>query len=424
MINGWGDAVIHPREFLSRLFQTAIATADPIKVIAPHLPPAPTGRLIVIGAGKASARMAEAVEAHYGKCEGLVITRYGYERPTAGIKILSAAHPVPDQAGVDATKRMLNFVSNLSADDLVIALISGGGSALLCAPKDGLSLERKQECNAALLASGAPIGEMNILRKYLSKVKGGKLAASCFPAQVIALMISDVPGDDMGQIASGPTLGVKSTQADALYIRKKYLPNFNDLDAVIMDNDDPIAVNDAILARTKNMIVAAPSQSLEAAAKLARTHGFNVQILGDAIEGEAREIAHEHAVHAIKMQPKITAPMLILSGGELTVTRKGDGIGGPNAEYALAMAIALDGCKGIWGFAGDTDGIDGAAEVAGAYIHPETLSRADHQQISPTKALAKNDAHRFFEAVGDQIITGPTLTNVNDFRAILVFPLH
>ncbi len=419
------ELIEDPRKFLTELFQIAVSEADPMKVIPRNLPPRPSGRLVVIGAGKASARMAEAVESVYGPCEGLVITRYGYARPCQGIEIVEAAHPVPDQAGVDATKRMLNLVEDLGPEDTVLALISGGGSALLCAPIEGMTLADKQAVNAALLASGAPISEMNVVRPQLSRVKGGRLAAACHPAKVVSLIISDVPGDDPAEIASGPTFAGKSTAEAALSI----LDRWNiDVDSKVVDlltaaakNPPPAAVN---AAQDSLEIVAAPSQSLAAAAKEASKQGCEVRILGDALEGEARELGAAHAQLALEVQSQLSAddrPVLLLSGGECTVTRKGDGVGGPNAEYALSAALALNGRAGIHVLSCDTDGVDGAAEVAGAYAGPAALGEGQ-QRIDAETALANNDAHTFFDRTNGQIVTGPTLTNVNDFRAILVLP--
>ena len=412
--------------FLRQLFDRAVAVADPMRFIAANLPPRPAGRVIVVGAGKASARMAEAVEAAWGPVPGLVITRYGYGRPTAGIEIALAAHPVPDQAGVDATARMLDLLADLGPDDLVVMLISGGASALLCAPAGVMTLAEKQAVNAALLASGAPIDQMNTLRKHLSRVKGGQLAAAAAPAQAVALMISDVPGDDPAMIGSGPTVGDGSTTADALAIVERWGIGLPDSARVVLDGPTGvIPPNDPRLSRVDNRVVAAPAQSLAAAAEMAVEAGFEVRILGDDLGGEAREVAADHAALALAAQAGRTAdmpPLLILSGGELTVTRTGDGVGGPNAEYALALALALDGAPGIRAIACDTDGVDGAAEVAGALIGPDTLARAALARRDPAAALANNDAHSFFGALGDQVVTGPTLTNVNDFRAILIRP--
>lgn len=415
-----------PRGFLTQLFDCAVAVADPMRVVAAYLPPLPKGRLVVIGAGKASARMAEAVEAHYGPCEGLVITRYGYGRPCQGIEIVEAAHPVPDAAGEAATRRMLDLVSGLAPDDLVLALISGGGSALLCAPADGLTLQDKIAVNQALLASGAPIGEMNVVRKHLSRVKGGHLAAACYPAQLLTLLISDVPGDDSAAIASGPTVGETTTASDALAIlndRQVLVPpsvrRALDRGSSVPSPDDPR------LTCAITRIIAAPSQSLDAAARMAVAAGVEVRILGDALEGEARMLGAQHALMGLALRDDATRlgrPIILLSGGECTVTRRGNGIGGPNAEYTLAAAIALNGQRGVHVLACDTDGVDGAAEVAGAYACPETVEKAKERGINAEDALANNDAHSFFGTIGDQIMTGPTLTNVNDFRAVLVLP--
>lgn len=416
-----------PETLLRRLFDRAVAVADPMQSLAAYLPARPEGRLVVIGAGKASARMAEAVEAAWGPCEGLVITRYGYARPCAGIEIVEAAHPVPDAAGMQATARMLDLLSGLDEGDMVLALISGGASSLLVQPAGDMTLADKQAVNAALLASGAPIGQMNVLRKHLSRVKGGQLAAAAYPARMHALLISDVPGDDPGMIGSGPTVGEASTSAEALEIVARYgidLPA--SARAVLAGQSGVAPPGDARLSRVQNVIYAAPAQSLEAAAELARAEGHEVRILGDALEGEAREVAQAHAALAREVQAGLApgaAPVLLLSGGELTVTRRGDGVGGPNAEYALAMAVALRGAGGIHALACDTDGVDGAAEVAGAVIAPDTLARAIAAGIDAAAALAINDAHRFFGVIGCQVVTGPTLTNVNDFRAILVAPV-
>lgn len=412
------------RSFLTNLFRLAVSTADPMEVIAPHLPARPKGRVLVIGAGKASARMAEAVEAAWGPCEGLVITRYGYARPCRGIEIAEAAHPVPDGAGEAATRRLLDMVRGLGQDDLVLALISGGGSALLCAPAGGLTLADKMAVNRALLASGAPIGEMNVVRKHLSRVKGGQLAAACHPARMLTLLISDVPGDDPGLIASGPTVGDRSLSSDALTIIDKYGVDVPaSVRSLLRLPSRVVAPDDPRLAGADTRIIAAPSQSLAVAAEVARSAGCDVRLLGDALEGEARELGTAQAHLALSLREKARRggkPILLLSGGECTVTRRGNGTGGPNAEFALAAALALNGVEGIHVLACDTDGVDGAAEVAGAYVGPDTLASALEAGIDPAKALSMNDAHSFFGAIGGQIVTGPTLTNVNDFRAILI----
>lgn len=403
------------KDFLRNLFDCAVRVADPMQSLARALPPKPEGRVVVIGAGKASARMAEAVEAEWGPCEGLVITRYGYGRPCQGVEIVEASHPVPDMAGVVATQRMLALLETVGEADIVLALISGGGSALLCAPVDGVTLEEKQELTAGLLASGAPIGTINGIRKEISAVKGGRLAAAAYPARMLALMISDVPGDDPGDIASGPTVGHDGSASRALKELEKWRVTPTPSIATYLQlGGDPVLPNDPRLARTENVITAAPSQSLEAAAEKARSAGYAVEILGDSIEGEARDVAKAHAKIAMNASPRT----VILSGGELTVTRRGNGVGGPNAEYALALAIALNGKENIHAIACDTDGVDGAAEVAGAVIGPDTLTKAT--TLGPETALAHNDAHSYFASIGDQVITGPTLTNVNDFRAILI----
>ena len=408
-----------PEALLRALFAKAVEVADPMRSLAGFLPEKPRGRVVVIGAGKASARMAEAVEAVWGPCEGLVITRYGYARPCRGIEIIEAAHPVPDRAGLEATARILTLLQGLGPEDFVLALISGGASALLVAPVNGVTLAEKQAVNAALLASGAPIVQMNTLRKHLSRVKGGQLAAAC-RAPVMTLMMSDVPGDDMAFIGSGPTVGDSSTVADARAVldRWQVLVPLS-VTAALARPSGVVPPGDPRLARVTNRIFAAPIQSLQAAAELARAAGCDVEILGDALEGEARKVAGEMARLALARQTA-TRPLVLLSGGELTVTRRGDGSGGPNAEFALALALALDGAPGIWALACDTDGVDGAAEVAGAVIGPETLAKARRIGVDADAALARNDAHGFFAALGDQVVTGPTLTNVNDFRAVWI----
>lgn len=419
-----------PLDALRALFDRAVAVADPMRSLAAHLPPRPQkrpgGRVVVIGAGKASARMAEAVEAAWGPCEGLVITRYGYARPCQGIEIVQASHPVPDAAGAAATTRMLALLASLGPDDFVLALISGGASALLVAPVEGVTLAEKQAVNAALLASGAPIDRMNTVRKHLSRVKGGQLAAAAHPARMLCLMISDVPGDDPAFIGSGPTVGDASTPADARAVLAQWsVPVPDSVTRALTRPSGVIPPGDARLSDVENLITAAPAQSLAAAAQMASALGWQVRILGDALEGEARDVAADHARLARDVQAAMApkdAPLLLLSGGELTVTRRGDGIGGPNAEYALALSIALQAAPGIHAIACDTDGVDGAAEVAGAVVCPQTLARARAQGIDPQASLAANDAHSFFASAGGQVITGPTLTNVNDFRAIVIEP--
>lgn len=410
--------------FLRALFARAVDVADPMASLARFLPPKPTSRIVVVGAGKASARMAEAVEAAWGPCEGLVITRFGHSRPCQRIQIVEAAHPVPDQAGFDATEQMLNMLSGLEPDDYVLALISGGASALLVAPVQGVTLNEKQAVNEALLASGAPIESMNIVRKHLSRVKGGQLAAEVYPATLLTLMISDVPGDDPALIGSGPTVGDTSTPADARAVLQKWnIAVPPSVTIALTRATGVIAPHDARLGSVKNIVIAAPAQSLQAAAQMAHAAGCDVRVLGDAIEGEAREVASAHANMALTIQARMQSgdrPVLLLSGGELTVTRCGNGIGGPNAEFMLGMAIALNAAPNIHAIACDTDGVDGAAEVAGAIIGPYTLTKAAAHGLDARDYLARNDAHSFFAAINDQVVTGPTLTNVNDFRAILI----
>lgn len=413
-----------PQQFLRALFDRAVEVADPMRSLATFLPPKPEGRVVVVGAGKASARMAEAVEQVWGPCEGLVITRYGHGRPCRGIEIVEAAHPVPDAAGFVATERMIGLLGGLGEGDFVLALISGGASALLVAPREGVTLDEKKAINAALLASGAPIDRMNTVRKHLSRVKGGQLAAAAWPARMLAPMISDVPGDTPAFIGSGPTVGDATTPLDALAMLRTFGVSVPaSVEAALQRGTGVIAPGDTRLSRTENVVIAAPAQSLAAAADLARTAGLEVRLLGDALEGEAREVATAQAALALRVKAAMKPgdrPVLLLSGGELTVTRRGRGIGGPNAEFCLALAVALDGAADINAIACDTDGVDGAAEVAGALVGPDTLSRARAVGIGAAAALAANDSHSFFAAIGDQVVTGPTLTNVNDFRAILI----
>lgn len=408
---------------LRELFSRAVAIADPMLIVPDHLPRLPAGRVVVVGAGKASARMAEAVEAAWGPCEGLVITRYGHARPCQNIEIVEAAHPVPDAAGVAATERMLALLSSLGEDDFVLTLISGGASSLLCAPAPGLTLEDKKAINAALLASGAPIGEMNLVRKHLSRVKGGQLAAAAYPASMLCLMISDVPGDEPAIIGSGPTVTEDSASSTARAILEKWKIQVSpQVDAALRESM-VVASADPRLVSTENRVIAAPAQSIAAAAAMAMAQGYEVIVLGTDLEGEARIVAQEQAQLALRYQaerPAGSPPLLLLSGGELTVTRTGDGSGGPNAEFCLALAIALNGTDGIFAIACDTDGVDGAAEIAGAVIGPDTLAKARAAGVDAKAALLDNDAHSFFAAIEDQVITGPTLTNVNDFRAILI----
>ncbi len=408
-----------PADLLRAMFDAAVAAAQPDLCVPAHQPDPPKGRTVVIGAGKASAAMARALEAHWhGPLEGLVVTRYGHGAACEQIEIAEAGHPVPDAAGLDAAKRVLEIVSDLSIDDLVVALISGGGSALLTLPAPGLSLADKQAVNAALLQSGAPIDAMNCVRKHLSAIKGGRLARAAAPARIEALLISDVPGDDPAIIASGPTVPDPTTFADARNVIERYnvvLPAAVHAHLAAGADESP-KPGDPCFANASSHLIATPAMVLAAAADIARQAGYNIDLLGDTIEGEARTVAAEHARRARTAVPGT----VILSGGELTVTVTGDGRGGPNTEYALALSLALEGAAGIHAMACDTDGIDGSEDNAGACIGPDTLERAAAAEVDPRASLAANDSYGVFAALGDLVITGPTHTNVNDFRAVLI----
>ena len=414
------------RALLRRMFDAAIGAAQPALCVPPHLPQPPRGRLVVIGAGKASAAMARAVEDNWaGDLSGLVVTRYGYDVPCRRIEIVEAAHPVPDAAGLAAAERILQLVQGLGAEDLVLCLISGGASALLVLPLPGLSLDDKQVVNRALLKSGATIREMNCVRRHLSAIKGGRLGAACHPAQLITLLISDVPGDDPVDIGSGPTVADPTTCADALAIVRRHAITVppNVLQLLESGRGESPKPGDARLAGAVTRTIATPQMALEAAAAVAREAGIVPMILGDSIEGEARDvgkvmagIARQVSTHG---QP-CAAPCVLLSGGETTVTVRGAGRGGRNVEFLLALGIALDGQSGVYAIAGDTDGVDGTEDVAGAILTPDTLARARGLGLNPGTSLANNDGHGFFESLGDAVGTGPTLTNVNDFRAVLI----
>ena len=415
-----------PRDLLRRMFDAAIAAAQPALCLPAHVPAPPKGRLVVIGAGKASAAMARAVEDNWpGPLTGVVITRYSYAVPCERIRVVEAAHPVPDAAGLAATGEILDLVRGLAADDLVLCLISGGGSALLTQPLEGLTLEDKQAVNRALLASGATISEMNCVRRHLSAVKGGRLAAACAPARMVTLLISDVPGDNPMDIASGPTVGDPTGCAEALAIVRRYGITIPAAVLGVLESGrgESIEPGDPRLAAAETRIVATPQMALEAAATVAREAGYRVHILGDAIEGEARDVGKTMAGIALQVarrgQP-FTAPCVLLSGGETTVTVRGAGRGGRNVEFLLSLGVALDGCPGVHALAGDTDGVDGVEEIAGAILGPDSMARAWSLGLRPKESLAANDGHGFFEKLGDGIVTGPTLTNVNDFRAILI----
>lgn len=415
-----------PKALLRAMFDAAVASAQPAVCVPPHLPKPPKGRLIVLGAGKASAAMAMAVEdAWDGPLEGLVVTRYGYGAPCRRIEIVEAAHPVPDAAGHAAARRILEIAEGAGPDDTVLFLISGGGSALLALPVDGIGLEDKQAINRALLASGATISEMNCVRRHLSAIKGGRLAAAAHPAKVVTLLISDVPGDRPRDIASGPTVADDTTCADALAILRRYaIPLSPALEAVLTSGrGESVKPGDPRLADIETHIVAAPQKALEAAAEIGRAAGLPVHILGDAIEGEARDVGTVMAgivsQVATRDQP-FTAPCILLSGGETTVTVRGQGRGGRNVEFLLSLGIALEGRPDVWALAGDTDGVDGLEDIAGAVLTPTTLERAWNAGIRPKDSLADNDGHGFFGALGDAVVTGPTMTNVNDFRAVII----
>lgn len=417
---------IEPRALLRQMFDAAIAAAQPALCLPAHLPQPPKGRTIVIGAGKASAAMARALEDNWpGPLEGLVVTRYGYEVPCQRIEIVQAAHPVPDAAGLAASQRIAQLVTGLTADDLVIALVSGGGSSLLVAPGEGLTLADKQAVNAALLASGATISEMNCVRRHLSAIKGGRLGALCHPAQLLTLLISDVPGDLPMDIASGPTVADTTTCADALAIVQRYQIAMPDAMRALLESGagETVKPGDPRLRKSSVRMITAPQIALEAATKVAQQAGFTPYILGDSLEGEARDVAKTLAgitrQVVLRGQPFQT-PCVLLSGGETTVTIRGKGRGGRNVEFLLALGVALGALQDVYALAGDTDGVDGIEEIAGALLTPDTLKRAWAQGMNPRSFLDNNNAHRFFQALGDSVITGPTLTNVNDFRAILI----
>ena len=415
-----------PRDLLREMFDAAVTAALPEHSVPKFLPDAPKGRTIVIGAGKASAAMAKAVEDNWqGPLSGLVVTRYEHAVPCSEIEIVEASHPVPDAAGQDAAARILDIVGGLTEDDLVLCLISGGGSALLSLPAEGLTLDDKQAVNRALLKSGATISEMNCVRKHLSRIKGGRLAVAAAPAKVVTLLISDVPGDDPSVIASGPTVPDPTTYGDALAVLEKYgidEPKAA-IDCLRGGADETPGLDDPRLAKGEVHLIASPQDSLEAAAEVAKRAGVAAHILSDRIEGEARDVALVHAgicqQMARKCQP-FAPPAVVLSGGETTVTVRGNGRGGRNAEFLLALAVALEGAPNIHAMACDTDGVDGTEDNAGAFIGPDSLARAEASGVDARARLADNDGYGFFDALGDLLKTGPTLTNVNDFRAILV----
>ncbi len=411
---------------LRALFDAAIAAVDPAVCVPPYLEGVslPAGRTIAVGAGKASAAMAKAMEDHWpGPVSGLVVTRYGHSCACRDIEIIEAAHPVPDTASLDAGMRILALAKDLGPDDLLVGLFSGGASSLMALPAPGLSLEDKKAVHRALLASGAPITEINKVRRHLSAIKGGRLAAAAAPARVLSLMISDVPGDDPAVISSGPTVADPTTFADARAVLAKYRIRAPDaveahLAAATIETLKP---GDAALAATETIVVGTPRMALEAAVAEARRRGLEPVNLGDRIEGEARKVARTMAAMALA-RPRRHPPEVLISGGETTVTVTGQGRGGRNTEFLLALALALDGAPGIWAIACDSDGIDGSEDNAGAMIGPDTLARARALGLDAKDHLANNDAYGVFEKLGDLVFTGPTRTNVNDFRAILIQP--
>ena len=417
-----------PEALLRRLFTVAVDAAQPQHCLPPHLPDPPRGRTVVIGAGKGSAAMARAVEEHWpGPLEGLVVTRYGHAVACDRIRIVEASHPVPDAAGQRAAAEILSIAEGLGPDDLLLCLISGGGSSLLSLPPDGLTLDDKMAVNRALLKSGANIAEMNCVRKHLSAIKGGRLAAAAHPAKLVTLLISDVPGDDPSVIASGPTVPDPSTFADAREILRRYgiTPPAAVSAYLEAATNESVKPGDPAFESAETIVIATPQASLEAAATEARKQGITPLILSDRIEGEAREVARVHAAMAFQAaahgQPA-APPCVLLSGGETTVTVRGNGRGGRNAEFLLSLAVELDRHPDIHAIACDTDGIDGSEDNAGCLCGPDTIARAVSLSLNPRERLEDNDGYGFFAALNKLVISGPTLTNVNDFRAILVLP--
>ncbi|MDQ7069680.1 MAG: glycerate kinase [Rhodobacterales bacterium] len=418
------------RDILGTLFTQAIRAADPETALAKHLPAPPKGRTIVIGAGKGAAQLGAAFESLWQQpLAGTIVTRYGYATPCKSITVIEASHPVPDHAGLNATKALFETVKNLDPDDLVVALISGGGSALLPSPPEGLTFDDDVALNQVLLASGAPISAMNAIRKQLSKIKGGRLAAACAPARVVSLIVSDVPGDDPAQVASGPTVPDTTDRADALAAIKAYNIALPANIMAYLENapeDAPSPDNPAFI-RNEVHVIASAARSLEAAAAHCQSIGLQAVILSDAIEGESREIAKMHAAIArqtLHNNRPFSAPVVLLSGGETTVTLRGEkwGKGGRNSEFALAFALEIEGSKGITALAADTDGIDGSQDNAGAFVDGTTTARLRALGHDPVDYLSRNDAYSALAHAGDLFMTGPTGTNVNDFRAILIDP--
>ena len=416
-----------PEDLLRQMFDTAVEVAMPRTCVPPFLPSPSSikGKLVVVGAGKASAAMARAVEDNWnGELSGLVVTRYDYGVACDRIEIVEAAHPVPDNAGLVAAQRIKEIAEGLGEGDSLLCLISGGGSSLLTMPAEGMTLEDKQAVNSTLLKCGATISEMNCVRKHLSAIKGGRLAVAAHPAKLITLLISDVPGDDPSVIASGPTVPDDTSYSDAMAVLQRYEIELPDSVQKVLDAeaDETPVTRDVRLTQNEIHLIALPQASLEAAAKIAEQAGYEPVILGDAIEGIASDVAREHAALALKRQSE-GKRLALISGGETTVIVRGPGRGGRNSEYMLAMAEALAGAPGIYALACDTDGIDGTEDNAGAIIKPDTLERAQMAGTSPQDALENNDSYGFFESIDDLVISGPTFTNVNDFRVILIDPL-
>lgn len=424
---------MNPRELLSGSFQAALAAADPLQIVPQHLPKPPKGKTLVIGAGKAAAAMALAVEQHWpaeAPLDGLVITRYQHGLLTNRVTVIEAGHPVPDESGEKAAQQILRRVKTLTRDDLLLALVSGGGSSLLALPVDGITMADLKNVTKQLLMSGAPIQDMNTVRKHLSAIQGGKLAAAC-RAPVLALVVSDVTGDDPTHIASGPCAPDPTTYQDALDILTRF--GVKPPQAVMAhltrgakgDIAETPKPGDPIFKRVENRVIATAQASLQAAARFFDAHDIHSAILGDSVTGEAREVAKVYGAlarevrqHGLPWQP----PVALISGGECTVTVKGNGRGGRCAEFLLSLAVDLNGMEGIHALACDTDGIDGSEDNAGAILAPDSLKRAGKKKLSADELLANNDGYGFFSALGDLVVTGPTRTNVNDFRAVLVLP--
>ncbi len=422
-MTAWND--LRAKDALNRIFMAAVASADPAKVLQHHLPSPPKGRCVVVGAGKASAAMAAALDKAWAdvNLSGIVVTRYGHAVPAGCIEIIEASHPVPDDMSAEAARRILAAVEGLTADDMVIALISGGGSALMVAPAEGMTLADKMAVNRALLASGATISEMNAVRKHLSRIKGGRLALAAKPARVVSLLISDVPGDDPSEIASGPTVADLSDINNVREIVSRYALDLPENVRKVLEKGEETPKAGDIEEDIR--LIATPSLALQAAADEAVKLGLTPLILGDSLEGESKDVGAVMAGIALSASRKglpVKGPAVLLSGGETTVTiGKGlAGKGGRNTEFLLSLALTLKGAGGIWAIAGDSDGIDGVEDAAGALVTPDTLARMRNAGADPRQSLVGHDSYTAFKAVGDLVVTGPTLTNVNDIRAILI----